>query len=140
MTQFLIDYNDGTREHVEDESAMFSKHQELTKENRLDSVRRFCSVDHTNSIQALSIEGLDNVLQKGNEPETGYVVFMYGRSGIKEYKTHNYGVTEKLEHALILNYDNAQDVLKYNTLFKGMKQITKEQRDSGSFKPLNKKQ
>ena len=134
MAQFLIDYKDGTREHIEDHKGMFLKHKELKKENKLDTVKRFCSVDHTNSIQALSIEGLDNVLQKGDEPEMGYVIFMYGHSGIKQYKTHDFGVSEKLEHALILDYDKAQDILKYNTLYKGMLQITKEERDSASFK------
>ncbi len=129
MAQFLIDYNDGTREHIEDHNAMFLKHKELKKENKLDSVKRFCSVDNTNSIKALSIEGLDNVLQKGDEPEMGYVIFMYGHSGKKQYKTHDFGVTENLEHALILNYDEAQDILKYNTLYKGMLQMTKKQRD-----------
>lgn len=125
MSQFLIDYKDGTRESIADHKAFAVRYDELRK--CMDLVERFCSVD-SNHISGLSSYGIRQVLLKGNEPEEGFIV-VSSKGRYIGYASHHNGVTSKIRDAIILSKKDAEHKIIQFPVYDSILAMTKKKRE-----------
>lgn len=129
---YLIDYKDGTREDIEDLETFYNKYMEFKKEKKMHTVDRWCGVDFQHHITPLSQYGLDKLFLWATEPKTGgYVVFQ--KMHDRNYYKSNGGIIDDLREALILTKEQAEDQIRNNRLYIGMKECSIAERDAGSF-------
>lgn len=129
---YLIDFQDGTREKIEDVKSFYNRYCEIKKNNELKLVYRWCSVDSYHHITPLSSYGLTQLFLRAVEPETGgYVVYQMMHEK-EHYKTEG-GVTKNLKHAIILSKKEAEHIIRCNHRYAGMKMCSIEERDNGIF-------
>lgn len=129
---YLIDYKDGQRESIEDLKTFYNKYMEFKKNKKMNTVARWCAVDWGSHITPLSQYGLDRLFLRATEPQTGgYVVFQEKREQIC-YKTDG-GITKNLKNALVLSKKDAENELRGNRLYIGMKECSVAERDTGLF-------